>query len=119
MPSDLPVPPVTITLPSGRAVSVSYERGWAIAAVSRQDGEPAFMSTTAVRPVTVRFANDGSDQVPDFITLPGEYITELEPSNGLVGPAVIDPDPCGLRMLVAGLGPALKTRPSGRTNWKG
>ena len=118
-PSEREVPPVANTVPSGSATRVSYERPNAIPAVSRQAGASWFMSITAVRPVTVRFANDGSDQVPDIMTLPGAYITALEASIGLVGPAPTEPVPFVLRIEVERFGPALKTRPSGSRNWNG
>ena len=46
------------------------------------------MSITVVRPGGLaELANDGSDQVPDLITLPGAYMSRrFEPSIGLTGP---------------------------------
>jgi hypothetical protein len=118
-PSEREVPPVTMLVPSGSAVIVSNERGWCIGAVSRQTGDGWFMSITAVRPVTVRPAKDGSDHVPDFITFPGAYMTALDPSNGLTGPLDIVPSPETSSRCVWGSGPASKTRPSGSTNMNG
>jgi hypothetical protein len=48
VPSEVVMPPLASTCPSGRRVRFWYERGNAIEAVVRHAGDGAFMSRTAV-----------------------------------------------------------------------
>ena len=53
MPSDVDMPPLARTVPSGSSVMFWYARPNAIGAVERQVGLGALMSITAVRPSAV------------------------------------------------------------------
>ena len=80
------------------------------------------MSMTAVRASTEGSGKSGSPRVPDFITLPGAYITALPPVKRLSPTAVQRWAFTSSRQVMVlpapftTPGPASNTLPSGRTN---
>ena len=122
VPSEVDIPPLARTVPSGSSVRFWYARPNAIGAVERHVGVAAFMSMTAVRPSArvERSAplKSGSAQVPAFMILSGRYMTALLPSNGLV-PTVVQVAVAGSSVRVIVSGPASNTSPFESTNMNG
>ena len=121
MPSTLLPPPVASTVPSGSEVSVWNARRNAIGAVDCHPGVPAVMSSTYVVAAARAVDTPTSAAVPDFITLPGWYITALCPSNTRESTTLhVCVDRFSTRVGIAVLdAPAARTRPSGSTNMCG
>src|SRR5688572_4655180 len=121
VPSTVVPPPVASTEPSGSSVRLWNARGKAIGAVARQAGEPCVMSRTYV--VAAAGAEDTPPRaaVPDFMILPGAYMTALWPSTtfGSTRLQVCVPT-VSVRVAVGwATEPAASTRPSGSTNIAG
>src|SRR3954469_10428465 len=114
-------PPVTRTAPSGSNVSVWKVRAKFIGAVCRHLGVGWFMSSTNVVAVDGITGWSGSTERPDFMILPGAYITELPPSTA-VGSTT---DQVWVAMsstrltIGASVVAAASTRPSASTNMCG
>src|SRR4030081_2007499 len=86
--SELSPPPLARTVPSGSSVRLCSVRGKAIEAVWRHRGGGAAMSSTYVVATDGAPGRSGSRPRPDFMNLPGVYMTELPACTG-VGSIVV------------------------------
>src|SRR5688500_13649105 len=77
MPSRVVPPPTASTEPSGSIVSVWNARGNVIWGVERHVGDGAVMSRTYVVRAAGAVDTPTSAALPDFMTLPGWYMTAL------------------------------------------
>jgi hypothetical protein len=119
MPSEVDMPPLANTVPSGSRVRFWYDRALVIGAVSRQAGVAWDMSRTAVRAwaaYTSEPLKSGSAQAPAFMILSGRYMTALIPSNGLSAFTFCHAHVPGVIVRVTVSGPASRMRPS--ESWK-
>src|SRR5258707_10312809 len=115
--SELVPPPMVRTVPSASSVMLCWVRGKAIEAVWRQCGDGAVMSITYVVATAGTVGVSVCHPRPDFMILPGVYITAL-PACTAIGSTVVQ---VLVAMSSADVGisnrfdPATSIRPSGRT----
>src|ERR1043165_4624975 len=111
-------PPVASTLPSGSSVSVWKVRAKFMGAVERHVGAGWFISSTNVVAVEGITGWSGSTERPDFMILPGAYITELPPSTAFGSTTdQVCVEMSSTRLTIgASVVAAASTRPSPSTN---
>src|SRR5439155_23060532 len=115
--SELSPPPMVSTVPPGSNVRLCSVRGRDIGPVWRQCGFGAVMSSTYVVATDGAPGRSGSRPLPDFMILPGVYMTEL-PASSTAGSTVVhvcvarSSAYVGIARLFA---PVTRILPSGRT----